>query len=130
MVNLERSHLIVFHERAIDSGLLEETSLKGVVLYEANLIFICDGANRIEDVFEKAAFLLTRITNDHPFVEGNKRTALLVAESILGLEGWTIEANPNVLNSIIRRVASGQMKQKKLCRWLRENTKKITDSKA
>jgi len=43
--------------------------------------------NRNKRVFRRAALALHAIASQHPFVDGNKRTALIVAENILGQNG-------------------------------------------
>lgn len=46
---------------------------------------------KYETVLEKAACLLESIASLHPFIDGNKRTALLTAYSFLQLEGYDLD---------------------------------------
>lgn len=43
--------------------------------------------NRAKNVFRKAALVLHAIASGHPFFDGNKRTAIMTAENMLGIEG-------------------------------------------
>ena len=71
--------LMEIHRYAIESGGGDETKLKDAVLYLGTLEYIADRANRIQNELDRAAFLLHSVANYHPFVEGNKRTAFLLA---------------------------------------------------
>ena len=45
------------------------------------------------DEIEEAAALLESLASNHPFVDGNKRTALIAAELFLNGCGWTIRVS-------------------------------------
>jgi death-on-curing protein len=45
------------------------------------------------DVIEQAAALLESLSQNHPFVDGNKRTAIAVAASFLRMNGFRLEFN-------------------------------------
>jgi len=51
--------------------------------------------NREKDVFRKAAQILYTIAAQHPFFDGNKRTAFASAENVLGQAGYYLEADDN-----------------------------------
>ncbi len=44
-----------------------------------------DGTDLYPDIVDKAAMLLNSITNNHPFIDGNKRIAFVVTASLLML---------------------------------------------
>ena len=50
-----------------------------------------DGADLYPDLFEKAAALMDSLTRNHPFVDGNKRTAIAAAALILRQNGLRLE---------------------------------------
>ena len=58
-----------------------------------------DGAYLHGDVFEMAAAYLFHLARNHPFVDGNKRTALMVAIVFLGFNGKALEAPADELTS-------------------------------
>lgn len=61
------------------------------------------------DVFELAAAYLFGIAKNHPFVDGNKRTALAAADTFLVDNGWSIEADPDDLTQFVLLVAAGKI---------------------
>lgn len=58
------------------------------ILSEATLDMLVYKANQENNVFRKASLILHRITSQHPFFDGNKRTALVTAELVLYDEGY------------------------------------------
>lgn len=66
------------------------------------------GAYLHEDLFSMAAAYLFHITQNHPFVDGNKRAAAVAALMFLDLNGVTIAAPTGALYDITIAVASGK----------------------
>ena len=60
-------------------------------------------------LFEMAAAYLFHISRNHPFVDGNKRTALACALAFLRLNGKKIEAPPDDLYELAMGVAEGKV---------------------
>src|SRR5262249_6669623 len=60
-----------------------------------------------EDIFIMAAALLISLVKNHPFVDGNKRTALLAALTFLDLNGHPIESPSPLLESMTLDAAAG-----------------------
>jgi len=46
-----------------------------------------------EDIIAEAAALIESIANNHPFLDGNKRTSFLCAESFLEMNGYKVEGD-------------------------------------
>ena len=107
------------HRRAIDAGSMDEASLRDAVRDEGALFFIAEGANRIVDPLERAAFLLHRIAVRHPFYEGNKRTALLAAEYILARSGYRINESQQDKNKHVREIAAECLEEDGIIPWLK-----------
>lgn len=59
------------------------------------------------DVFEMAAAYLYHIVQNHPFVDGNKRTGLLAALVFLDLNGHCLSTANDHLYELTMRVAAG-----------------------
>jgi death on curing protein len=66
-----------------------------------------DGQFLNEDVFQMAAALHISLVLNHPFVDGNKRTALMASVTFLGLNGYSIRRPHPVLVPLTRGVALG-----------------------
>jgi death-on-curing protein len=59
------------------------------------------------DVFEMAGAYLFHLAKNHPFVDGNKRTAALAAHVFLDLNGWSLGATSKAYEDLVVRVAEG-----------------------
>ena len=68
---------------------------------------------------DKAAALGFSLINNHPFVDGNKRTGHAAMEVFLILNGYEIEADVDEQERVILNVAAGQIKREELAEWLR-----------
>jgi death-on-curing protein len=62
-----------------------------------------------ETLFEMAAAYLYGICRNHPFVDGNKRTAASAALTFLNLNGIGIEADEDDLYDLVIAVAEGRV---------------------
>lgn len=61
-----------------------------------------------KDLFEMAAAYLYHVFQNHPFIDGNKRTGAAAAIVLLDLNSIEIEAEEEGLVDLTLRVASGQ----------------------
>jgi death-on-curing protein len=59
--------------------------------------------------FEMAAAYLYHVAQNHPFVDGNKRTAFACALTFLELNGYPILGGEADLEALTREVASGKL---------------------
>ncbi len=62
------------------------------------------------------------IARNHPFADGNKRTALVVAELFLDLNGYELLASDPECVVTILRLAAGELSEDDLADWIQENT--------
>jgi len=68
-----------------------------------------DGVLLHNDLFEMAAAYLFHIARNHPFVDGNKRTALAAALTFLWLNGFRLVADEAALTDLVVKVAVGEV---------------------
>jgi death on curing protein len=70
-------------------------------------------------LFDLAASLCHGICKNHPFLDGNKRTALLSARAFLFLNGLAFE--PREVDEVenMVAVASGELDEMRLAEWLK-----------
>jgi len=73
------------------------------------------------DIAALAAAYAFGIARNHPVVDGNKRTAVVVAETFLGLNGHTLEATDAELVVAILALAAGELTQDELADWFRQH---------
>lgn len=74
------------------------------------------------DAFDFAAEYAWGICRNHPFVDGNKRTALVVGLTFLSLQGIELRADRVELYRVFVELAEGTRTVAALAEWLREHT--------
>ena len=65
------------------------------------------------------------IAKNHAFVDGNKRTAAVVCETFLVLNGCELTATDAEMYPVFLAVASGDLSEEQLVDWLIQNTHRI-----
>jgi death-on-curing protein len=76
-------------------------------------------ASRKPDAASLAAAYVFGLCGNHGFLDGNKRTAYVVAETFLDLNGYTMDASDEAVVNTMLAVASGVMAEEQLRRWFR-----------
>jgi death-on-curing protein len=71
------------------------------------------------DIYEMAAAYAFHICQNHPFIDGNKRTALASALVFLDLNGISISDSEGKLYEATIDIASGKMKKEEFANILR-----------
>lgn len=64
------------------------------------------------------------IARNHPFVDGNKRTAFVVMELFLALNGCVLVADDAACVTITLEVASGAIEEDAFAQWIRMHSKR------
>lgn len=72
------------------------------------------------DVAALAAAYAYGIARNHPFVDGNKRTAAVVCETFLMLNGYALTASDAELVVAFVDLAAGELSEAELEAWFRE----------
>lgn len=93
------------------------------ILSESTLHFMIFRINKFRNIFRKAAVVLHAIGSQHPFVDGNKRTALVVAENVLGKQGYYIAADEDTIVEFMLDVASYKLEPDAIEQWLKDHVK-------
>lgn len=70
---------------------------------------------------ELAAAYAVGITQNHPFIDGNKRTALVICFTFLELNGWTITADLQTRYIMFDGLASGRTTPEEFATWLKSS---------
>ena len=71
------------------------------------------------DAAALAAAYAFGIARNHPLIDGNKRTAAVVAETFLVLNGYTLEASDAELVVAFLALAAGELSEEELADWFR-----------
>jgi death-on-curing protein len=75
------------------------------------------------DAADLAAAYGFGIARNHPFVDGNKRTAFVAVELFLDLNGFVLEAGDAECVLTMLAVAAGQMDEAAFAHWLRQHSR-------
>ena len=75
-------------------------------------------------VFELAAACAHGIARNHPFIDGNKRTALVCCFTFLELNGWEVDAPEADTVVTFLAVAEGKLSEGELADWLKHHSAK------
>ncbi len=73
------------------------------------------------DLAALAASYAFGIARNHPFVDGNKRVALLAMVTFLGLNGVALAVSNAEAAAAILALAAGEVEEEGLTRWIRDN---------
>jgi death-on-curing protein len=63
------------------------------------------------------------ISRNHPFLDGNKRTSLVVAELFLDLNGFELAASDGACVATFLSLAAGELTEDDLAHWVTENSR-------
>jgi len=76
-------------------------------------------------IFDKAGALLQSLLKNHPFVDGNKRTALTSAGLFLKKNGYKLANQHKEEVEFTVRVDNGNLTVEQISKWLREHSSKF-----
>jgi death-on-curing protein len=113
---------IAIHQRQIAEhggieGLRDEGLLASALARPQNLLAY---AQAPPDLAALAAAYAYGIARDHPFVDGNKRTALVAARTFLLLNGVNLEASQDEKYLTFLQLAQGTVREEQLADWIRK----------
>jgi len=72
---------------------------------------------------DKAASLLESIVSNHPFIDGNKRTAYVLARLFLLQNRMDIKASQQDKYEFVMSIASGKMRFEEIVSWIEKHSK-------
>src|SRR2546422_10981647 len=100
-------------------------------LSRSNLEYVLEAVKQIggnagdrHAVKRKASFLLYNLISQHPFVNGNKRTAFELVKLFLRLNGFEIKLKPQETYSFLADIAGGRRSLKQVEEWIATNLAK------
>lgn len=114
----------IHHEQLAEhggaTGVRDEGLFESAVARPQNLV-----AYGQPDVFELAAAYAVGLAKNHPFTDGNKRTAYVAMELFLWLNGLELLATDADCMITMLGVAASQISEAELADWLRQQTEPI-----
>jgi death-on-curing protein len=80
-----------------------------------------DGKDLYPDPVDKAAAIFESIVSNHPFVDGNKRTAYVLLRLVLKRNQLDINVDQDVKYDFVIKAAKGELTFDKIREWIRDN---------
>jgi death on curing protein len=82
-----------------------------------------DGQDLYQDPADKAAAIFESIISDHPFVDGNKRTAYVLMRLILLENRLDIAMGQDEKFDFVIKAAKGEMTFDQISKWIKDHLK-------
>ncbi|WP_299416126.1 type II toxin-antitoxin system death-on-curing family toxin [Acaryochloris sp. IP29b_bin.148] len=98
-----------------DQGLLESALAQPQASFSGELLH--------STIYEQAAVYLYHLVMNHPFIDGNKRTAFAVMDTFIRFNGYSLILENTEVYEIVLQVAKSAMGKDALTIKLRENIK-------
>lgn len=119
---LSRESVELFHSEQLLRhgglpGLRDENALEAALARPLNKASYGD-----PDICELAAAYLYGIARNHPFTDGNKRTAIVAAGVFLLLNGHEVTADNGMVYQFVMDVAAGAISEASAAAWFRDFT--------
>lgn len=123
---LERSEILLIHEVQIDrfggmpgirdEGLLESALAQPQSTFGGELLH--------SKIHEQAAAYLYHLAKNHPFIDGNKRTAFAAMDVFLRLNGYVLKLTNDQSYKLVLQVVQGALNKESLVRHLKRMIEK------
>jgi len=101
-----------------DLALLQSASARPMATFDENDLY--------PDIFSKAAALMHSIIKSHPFMDGNKRTAITTASIFLLRNGYCLRASNKELERFILKVTAKNIELHEIAKWFKRYSTKIS----
>ena len=124
---LTTTQILIIHARLIEEtggshGLRDLGSLEAAV---ARPRATFDGEELYPDLFHKVAALLESLINNHPFIDGNKRTGITAAGLFLRQNSYRLTVTNTELERFTMSVATGQTGVMEIAAWLQTRSRPV-----
>ena len=117
-------HILQLHVLAIkqfggSEGLRDLGRLESAAAVQTQSVF---GEELYPEIHDKAAAMCRGIIGDHPFTDGNKRTAILAAITFIEINGLQFSANEGELEDFAVQIATDHLDVPAISQWLKQHT--------
>jgi death on curing protein len=117
----EAVHLEQIAEHGGGEGVRDRGLLDSAMARPRNLADYGAGEGGDPDAAALAAAYAWGIARNHPFTDGNKRTAAVVSETFLALNGYRLTASDAEVVVAFVALAAGELTETELADWFREH---------
>jgi death on curing protein len=111
-------HAMQLAEHGGSDGLRDETLLDSALAKPRNVFAYADSVS----LPRLAASYAFGIARNHAFIDGNKRTALVVSEGFLRLNGLKVVSSPEEKYFTFLHLADGSFSEEELTAWFTKHT--------
>lgn len=101
------------------AGITNEKALESIL---AKPLVAFEGEELYPDLFTKTAVLAYAFIHSRPFLDGNKRIAILCAMFLLRSNGYQVTASQDSLYELVMGTEAGKLQVDHLVNWFRKNT--------
>jgi death on curing protein len=121
---MEMADAVIFHDMELSAhggstGLRDSGMLESAIMRPRNLWAYADTPPLLTRLAAAYAF---GISANHPFVDGNKRTALVVSFAFLDTNGIAVTASQEDAYDTILALAAGEIGEQQIAEWFDRNT--------
>jgi len=123
-VFLSAQQILFIHARLIDTtggehgvrdlGLLESAVARPQATFDSAALY--------PDLFQKAAAFMQSLAQNHPFVDGNKRTAIISTAMFLLQNGHRLQTTNEEMERFTLLVVNKRPSLDEIASWFRNNT--------
>ncbi len=118
--------IIFIHEAILDTiggkGGIRDFTLLHSAVFRPQASF--GGKDLYSTIFDKAASLIHSLLLNHPFDDGNKRTALASCERFLNINGVEIVASQKEKVQFTLNIESKKLNLEGIAKWLKAHSEK------
>lgn len=121
---LTEKQILFIHSAAIDEtgglhGVREHHAILSLAALPRQKLF---GKELYPKIFEKAAVYARNIISGHPFLDGNKRTAMLCASIFLEDNGYKITAPEGGVEKFALQIVNKKLDIPQIAEWFKDNS--------
>jgi len=112
-------HALAIRSTGGSQGLRDLGRLDAAIAAQTQNVF---GEELYQSLLDKAAALIRGIIADHPFVDGNKRTAMLSGLTLLAINDQSFKANVGEIEDFAVEITTKHIDTPQISKWLQDHT--------
>jgi len=113
-------HALVIEATGGSPGLRDLGRLEAVIASQTQNVF---GEELYPTLSDKSAAVIRGIIADHPYVDGNKRSAMLAGLVLLDINGIAFSANEKELEDFAVQIATERLDIPLIVSWIKDHTR-------
>lgn len=117
--DIELLHMQIIDASGGSQGIRDIGRVEAAVSTQHQVVF---GQELYESIFSKSAALTRGIIADHPFIDGNKRTGIMAALTLLNLNSHdTSDLEDSELEDFAVKIATDHLSVEDIAVWLKSH---------